>query len=68
MFDTNVLLVWLLLSSIWLWYFTYWKKAWSFMSILSGSVLMIFPYFVTNMYYLVWIWLLCVVLPFIIKV
>lgn len=64
MFDTSVLISWVILWSIGMWYFMYWKKAEKYSAFLSGLVLMIFPYFVTNIYYLVWIGLFFIIIPF----
>ena len=50
MFDTNLLLVWLIFSSIWMWYFIYWKKDQNYIFSVSWLILMIYPYFVENIY------------------
>lgn len=64
MFDTSVLISWVILWSIGMWYFMYWKKTEKYSAFLSGLVLIIFPYFVTNIYYLVWIGLFFIIIPF----
>jgi len=67
MFDTNLLLVWLIFSSIWMWYFIYWKKDQNYIFSVSWLILMIYPYFIENIYYSIWIWIIFLLLPFIIK-
>lgn len=64
MFDTSTLLAWVILWSIEMGYSMYWKKAEKYSAFLSGIVLMIFPYFITNIYYLIWIGLFLIIIPF----
>ncbi len=67
MFDTNLLIVWLLFSSIWMGYFIYWKKDQNYIILISWLILMIYPYFITNIYISITIWFIFLVIPFIIK-
>ncbi len=67
MFDTNLLLIWLLFSSIGMWYFIYWKKDQNYIALISWVILMIFPYFITNIYYVIILWVIFLIVPFIIK-
>lgn len=48
-------------------YFAYGKKLPNFIFIISGIILMIFPYFVTNVFAVIGTGVLFMVLPFIIK-
>ena len=68
MFDTNILYTSLIFSSFWIWYFIYWKKAWKLIPLISGIILMIYPYFITNVYYSIIIWVILIILPFFIKI
>lgn len=67
MFNTNLLIIWLLFSSIGMWYFIYWKKDQNYIALTSWIILMIFPYFITNIYYLIILWIIFLIIPFIIK-
>ncbi len=67
MFDTNLLLIWLLFSSVGMWYFIYWKKDQNYIALTSWIILMVFPYFITNIYYLIILWVIFLIIPFIIK-
>jgi hypothetical protein len=65
--DTNLLFAWIIFGAFGMWYFVYGKQNSKVIALLSGIALMIFPYFVTNIYYVVAIWLFLIVLPFIIR-
>lgn len=67
MFETNILVAGIIFGSIWTGYFIYWKKDQRFIFLLSWIVLMIFPYFIVNIYYMIAIWTFFLILPFIIK-
>jgi len=67
MFDTNVLMAWILFGSIGMWFFIYWKKSQKIIPLLSWILLMVYPYFFSNIYYLIWIGILLTIIPFIIK-
>lgn len=64
MFDTSVLIAWVIFWSIWMWYFIYWKKSEKYSAVLGWLWLMIFPYFVYNIYYTIWFWLFFIAFPF----
>ena len=68
MFDTSFLLIGIIFSSIWMWYFIYWKKQSRIIPLLSGIILMSYPYFITNHTYMVIIWVALILLPMIIKI
>jgi len=68
MLDTNLLLIWLLFSSIWMWYFIYWKKDQNYIILFSWIVLMIYPYFVENIYFSIIIGMVFLILPLVIKI
>jgi hypothetical protein len=67
MFDTNILMAWIIFGSIWMWFFIYWKKQQKIIPLLSWISLMIYPYFFSNIYYLIWIGIILTIIPFIIK-
>lgn len=67
MLDTTLLMTWIIFSSIWMWYFMYWKKASRSIPMLSGMILMVYPYFMTNLMYLIVIWIVLMILPVVIK-
>jgi len=56
MFDTSTLMSSMIFGSIGMWYFMYWKKDNKIIPLLSGVILMIYPYFITNIYYSVCLW------------
>ena len=68
MFDTNILIFNVIFTSFGLGYFLYAKKNKKAISLLSWIILMIYPYFITDLFYLIWIGVILLVLPFIIKV
>lgn len=62
-------LLWgLLFSSIGIGYFIYGRKQDVLMAKYSGIALMVYPYFVTNSWFIVLIGAACMALPFIIEV
>jgi hypothetical protein len=67
MFDTNIMLSSIIFGSIGMWYFIYWKKDHKIVALISGIILMIYPYFVTNIYYSIIIWIILMILPFYLK-
>ncbi|MDD3145050.1 MAG: amino acid transport protein [Candidatus Gracilibacteria bacterium] len=67
MFDMNTLYIGLIFGSIGMGYFSYGKKAERYMFLLSGIILMIYPYFFTNVYYMSAVGILFLFFPFIIK-
>jgi len=68
MFDTSILMSSLIFGSIGMWYFIYWKKDNKVIPLLSGIILMIYPYFITNIYYSVWLWIFLMIIPFFIRI
>jgi len=68
MLDTNTIYTSLIFSSFWMWYFIYWKKAWKLIPLISWIILMIYPYFVENIYYSLSIWIILLILPIFIKI
>lgn len=67
MFDTNVLMTWIIFGSIWMWFFIYWKKDKNIIPLVIWILLMVYPYFFTNIYYLIWIGIILTIIPFIIR-
>jgi hypothetical protein len=67
MFNTSLLLTAIIFSSLWMWYFMYGKKQGKSIPLLSGIILMTYPYFVTDLTYIIIIWFFLMVLPMIIK-
>jgi len=62
-------LIWgILFGSIGLGFFVYGKKQKSIIPLLSGLGLMVFPYFISNIYVLVLTGIVLVVLPYFIKI
>ncbi len=68
MFDTNILIFNVIFTSFGLGYLLYARKNKKAVSLLSWIILMIYPYFITDLFYLISIWLVLLILPFIIKV
>jgi hypothetical protein len=67
MFDTTLLMSWIIFSSIGMWYFIYWKKSSKIIPKISGLILMVYPYFMEDTVYLIIIGILLIILPMIIK-
>ena len=65
--DASTLMWAVIFGSIGLGFFVYGKKRRVIMPIISGIVLMIFPYFISNVYVFVLIGVVFVALPFVIK-
>ncbi|MDD4152040.1 MAG: hypothetical protein PHR68_05475 [Candidatus Gracilibacteria bacterium] len=65
--DTNLLYARMIFGAFGLGYFTYGKKNNKVVALLSGIILMAYPYFVTNIYYVIAIGIFFVILPFIIR-
>lgn len=65
--DIGVLLWGLLFSSIGLGFFIYGKKQSAAMPLLTGVALMVFPYFVANVYLLVAIGVALIALPYFVR-
>lgn len=65
--DVNLLYAWIIFGAFGMWYFVYGKRNSKLIALLSGIVLMVFPYFVTNIYYVVGIGVFFIILPFIIR-
>lgn len=65
--DTSTLLAWVIFWAFWMWYFAYWKSTANYISLISWIVLMVFPYFVSNIYALLGIWIFFIILPFFVK-
>ena len=68
MFDTNILISSIFFGSVGMWYFIYGKKDRKIIPLFSGIIMMIYPYFVTNIYYSVLIGIFLMILPFFIKI
>lgn len=68
MFDTNTLMIGILFGSFWIGYFIYWKKNRRSIPLLCGIILMIYPYFITDLLYLFGIWMFLMIIPLFIKV
>ena len=68
MFETNILISWIIFGSIWMWYFIYWKKARKLLPLISWLILMIYPYFITNIYYSIFIWIFFLIIPYFIRI
>lgn len=68
MFNTTTLIWGMLFGIFGLAFFVYGKKQAAVMPLVCGLALMIFPYFVTNIYALVAVGLILIALPFIIRV
>ncbi len=67
--DTSASLLWgLLFGSIGVGYFIYGKKQGRFVALLSGIVLCIFPYFVSNSWLMAILGAVLVALPFLYRV
>jgi len=65
--DIGVLLWGLLFSSIGLGFFIYGKKQSAVVPLLTGVALMVFPYFVANVYLLVAIGVALIALPYFVR-
>jgi len=66
--DSTAFLFWaMLLGSVGLGFFVYGKKQKAIVPLLSGLALMIFPYFVSNIYALVMIGIILMAIPYFIR-
>lgn len=65
--DANLLYAGIIFGAFGMGYFVYGKQNSKVVALLSGIALMVFPYFVTNIYYVLAIWIFLIVLPFIIR-
>lgn len=65
--DTTSLVLGLIFSSIGLGYFLYGKKQKHSLPFVSGLILMIYPYFISNHAWLVVIGLICCTMPILLK-
>lgn len=66
--DSSLLFLGLIFSSIGLGFFLYGKKQKSIVPLLSGIALLVFPFFVTNIYVLVITGSILIALPFFVKI
>jgi len=63
------LLIWgMLFGAVGLGFFTYGKKQKAVIPLFSGIALFVFPYFISNVYILVFIGVIIVSLPFFVKI
>jgi len=67
MFNTTTLIWGMLFGIIGLAFFVYGKKQAAVVPLVCGLALMVFPYFVSNIYALVAVGIILIVLPFIIR-
>ena len=67
MFNTSTLMWGMLFGSIGLGFFIYGKKQRAVVPLLSGMALMIFPYFVSNIYVLIAVGIVLMALPYFIR-
>lgn len=66
--DSSLLIWGLLFSSVGLGFFLYGKKQKTIIPLLAGIALLVFPFFVTNIYVLVITGSILVALPFFVKI
>jgi hypothetical protein len=67
--DSTSILIWgVIFGSIGLGFFVYGKKQKAVVPLCCGIVLMVFPYFISNMYILVLSGVVLVALPFLVKI
>jgi len=63
------LLIWgMLFGAVGLGFFTYGKKQKAVIPLFSGIALFVFPYFISNVYILVFVGVIIVFLPFFVKI
>ncbi len=67
MFNTSTLMWGIIFGSIGLGFFIYGKKQRAVVPLLSGMALMIFPYFVSNIYVLIAVGIVLMALPYFIR-
>ncbi len=67
MFDISTLMWGMIFGLIGLGFFIYGKKQSSIVPLLCGMALMVFPYFVSNIYVLIGVGIVLIVLPFVIR-
>ena len=65
---TSLLMWGMLFGSIGLGFFVYGKKQRALVPLVTGIVLFVFPYFISNVYVLVLVGVLLVALPFFVKI
>lgn len=64
----STILFWgMIFSAFGLGYFIYGKKVGAIMPLVSGIALLIYPFFITNLYWLIGIGITLLVLPFIVR-
>jgi predicted membrane protein len=68
MVDTSLLIWGMLFGIIGLGFFTYGKKQKAVVPLCTGVALFIFPYFISNVYILVFVGVALVVLPYFVKI
>lgn len=66
-FSSEYLIYSFIISTLWFWYFIYGKKSGKTIPLMVGLVLMIFPYFVHNIAYMIGITIVLCILPFLIR-
>jgi hypothetical protein len=64
---TTQLFLSIVVSSFGLAYFVYGKKQKKFIPTLSGIAMMAYPYFVKNLFLYFAVWLVCLILPFVVR-
>jgi hypothetical protein len=67
MFNTSTLMWGMIFGSIGLGFFIYGKKQRAVVPLLSGMALMVFPYFVSNIYVLIAVGIVLMALPYFIR-
>ena len=65
--NTTLLMLWVLYSSLWMWYFIYGKKASRVIPLICGAILMIFPYFTKNVVSMNMLGIIFLMIPFFIR-
>jgi hypothetical protein len=65
--STEIIFVWLVISTFGFIYYRYWKNNKNLMATFCGIWLMVFPYFVYNLTYIIIIAIILCILPFILK-
>ena len=66
--STGYIIATFIVSTIWFSYFIYGKKNWNTISLMSGLILMFFPYLIHDIKYIILIAVILCILPFILNI
>lgn len=65
--NPTILVIWVISWAFGTWYFIYGKNQQMAMPMISWIALCIYPYFIDNIFALIWVWIFLIILPFLVK-